>query len=445
MRQQMKVRKILLLCLVLSLVVILSGCGKQKVTTANQHNKQEQSDSSSSRPTLSLEFVHGEYQQAAGLISVPIVFENTGSNRTLIDSNNFTLIVNGKKYHPYQENNEASDFHIDFSNNNVYQNTVTFNIKKRLTKSELKKVKLTYLTDKGNEVTAKKISKNVLLQDIRENVSGYNPTDIGTYYKQSISYLENAAEQKKKDPNAKITSIEDRFNDKKYDQFHVWVAVPSTGNVGSKVVVFKVLNDSNTDFNVSYGDLELVDKNGNEIQVAPSYRNFNIQFPHGKYTTVVVPMEATLKSRKQPYQVEVRADSSGNNPTGSFFNTKRSFNPAEVKFSNEITSDSLFSLSPVQYPKDKIVWSDQKVDTASNTITAEVQLMDYFNLKNDNYQLIGFNDDGQREIEGVKAKPAYVATTDKTKITWKAKNLNSVMAYQHVQLQNYGKTVLNLK
>ena len=131
MRQQMKVRKILLLCLVLSLVVILSGCGKQKVTTANQHNKQEQSDSSSSRPTLSLEFVHGEYQQAAGLISVPIVFENTGSNRTLIDSNNFTLIVNGKKYHPYQENNEASDFHIDFSNNNVYQNTVTFNIKKR--------------------------------------------------------------------------------------------------------------------------------------------------------------------------------------------------------------------------------------------------------------------------------------------------------------------------
>lgn len=445
MRQQMKVRKILLLCLVLSLVVILSGCGKQKVTTANQHNKQEQSDSSSSRPTLSLEFVHGEYQQAAGLISVPIVFENTGSNRTLIDSNNFTLIINGKKYHPYQENNEASDFHIDFSNNNVYQNTVTFNIKKRLTKSELKKVKLTYLTDKGNEVTAKKISKNVLLQDIRENVSGYNPTDIGTYYKQSISYLENAAEQKKKDPNAKITSIEDHFNDKKYDQFHVWVAVPSTGNVGSKVVVFKVLNDSNTDFNVSYGDLELVDKNGNEIQVAPSYRNFNIQFPHGKYTTVVVPMEATLKSRKQPYQVEVRADSSGNNPTGSFFNTKKSFNPAEVKFSNEITSDSLFSLSPVQYPKDKIVWSDQKVDTASNTITAEVQLMDYFNLKNDNYQLIGFNDDGQREIEGVKAKPAYVATTDKTKITWKAKNLNSVMAYQHVQLQNYGKTVLNLK
>ena len=142
-----KFKKYILLFGFLLLCVGLVGCGKQKVTTTDQSSSS--STSSSSQPTLKITFGHGKFEQAAGLLSVPIVMQNDGSNRTLIDSNNFSLHLGNRSIKPYQLDDEASDFHLNFSEGNIYQNTLTFKINQRLTKSQLKDLKLTYLTDKG--------------------------------------------------------------------------------------------------------------------------------------------------------------------------------------------------------------------------------------------------------------------------------------------------------
>lgn len=441
-----KIKRYIFLVVLLTFCVALNGCGKQSATTANQSSSSV--SSASSQPTLKVAFGHGKYEQAAGLLSVPVVLQNEGSNRTLIDSNNFTLHLGDKSIKPYQLGNEASDFHLNFGEGNIYQNTLTFKLNQRLTKNQLRDLKLTYLTDKGTSVTAKKISKTVSLDDIQQNVDGYSPTDLGTYYKKAETYLKNADKEKKNDPDAQITSIEDEFEDKDYDKLRTWVAIPSTGNKGSNNIVLKVLNSTNTNFKIAYSDLELVDKSGNEIQISPDYRNYVVNFPHGKFTTVVIPMENSLKAKYGPYKLEVRADESGDSPTGDFFETKKSFNPAEVRFSNEVTDDTLFSVAPSDYPKDAIKWSNQQIDSSHNLITANVKLSDYYNLDNQsaNYQVIGFNDSGEKDIVNVTSvKPSFVATTKTTKIKMKVKKLQSLLSYQHIVVQSNGKNILVIK
>lgn len=445
---KMKIKKIAVsIVLMLMAVCIMSGCGRQKATTATSSSSStSKNSSSSSEPTLSVEVGHGQYEQSAGLVSVPVVLVNNGSNKTVIDSNNFTLKLGDSKYHLYQNSNEASDFHLNFGNDNVYQNTLTFDVKRTLTKSQLDKLELTYLTDKGTTVKAKKIPRTVSQDKIRENVSGYTPTDLGTYYKKCEDYLKETNKEKKADPKATITSIEDEFSDKDYDKLRAWVVIPSTTSQGSNNAVIKVYNATKTDFDIAYGDMELVDHAGNEIQVAPSYRNYVVNFPHGKFVTVVVPMEAKLKPSNAPYTFQVRADSDGENPSGNFFDTKKSFNPVEVKVSNNVTSSTLFSLTPADYPKDSIPWSDVKANADKNTITANVELSDYFNLQNTNYQVLAENDSGSRIIKGVqKVTPRYVATTGKQKITWHIKGLSNLMSYQHVYLMNNGKKIFQIK
>lgn len=197
-----------------------------------------------------------------------------------------------------------------------------------------------------------------------------------------------------------------------------------------------------------YGDFELVDKDGNEIQVDPSYRNYQISIPHGKYTTVTVPMESKLTPADGPYHVEVRVDASGTSPSSSFFDTTKGFNAAEVMFSNEVDIDTLFSMSADKYPADKIKWANQQVDTANNEVRAQVTLADYYNLANHraNYHLITTNDDGSKRAFTVKkVSPKYVMTTSPKTITWHINKLGDAMNYQHVTLQSNGKTILQLK
>lgn len=430
---------------VLCIALNLTACGK---SNSNSEKEQNRSSSLSSQKTLNVQLLRGKFEQCSGLISVPVVLKNTGTNRTLIDSNNFALRLGGKTYHPYEISGEASDFHINFASNNTYQNTITFNVGKQLSSKQLSAVKLTYLDDQGKEEGAKVAKNNIAQTDIRTNMTGLTTTDLGTYYKNSINYLKMVNKQKARDPKSTPPTLEQRFQDDAYDKLHMWVVIPRTGNIAGKNAVVKVLNATKTDFTLNYSDFELVDHDSNEYQVSPDYRNYSVYLPHGKYTTLVVPFETPLRSSEKPYHVEVRADTSGTNPSGSFMSTKESFNPVETVFSKEVTANTLFSLSADKYPQNFIKWNNQQVNLEKNEITATVQLSDYFNLDNvmANYQVVSTNDDGSKLISSVtKVKPGYVATTDETNITWHVKNLAKAMSYQHVNLQSNGKTILQLK
>ena len=120
-------RMILVGAAVLCMALNLTACGK-----SNSVKEQNRSSSLSSQKTLNVQLLRGKFEQCSGLISVPVVLKNTGTNRTLIDSNNFALHLGGKTYHPYEISGEASDFHINFASKNTYQNTITFNVGKQL-------------------------------------------------------------------------------------------------------------------------------------------------------------------------------------------------------------------------------------------------------------------------------------------------------------------------
>lgn len=239
--------------------------------------------------------------------------------------------------------------------------------------------------------------------------------------------------------------MKDTFQDPKYDRLRVWVAVPSTGQNGSSNVVFKVYNQTNTDFILPYKDLELVTKGGDEVQINPSYRQYSLTIPHGKYVTVALPMETKITPNDGPYTLRLRS-SNNSDDNKSFTNTKKSFSPAEVKFSNQTRIDKLFVLPPSSYPQDQIKWANQAI--SGNSITATCVLSDYWGMYNDasSYQLVGSNDTGERKaIIPQQVKPKVVNTTSPTKVMWKFKSLDSIMNYQHVTLQYEGRTVLQLK
>ncbi|QDR73713.1 hypothetical protein FOD75_11535 (plasmid) [Limosilactobacillus reuteri] len=426
--------------------LILTGCGN-RATTANQMSSQS-TQSSSSTPTLKVTLQRGKYQQAAGLLSVPVVLTNQGTNSTVINSENFTLNIAGHKFKPYQINGEPADYHYDFASGNIWQNTVSFDIGVHLTASELKQVKLTYKTDSGKSVTASKMSNTISQSKTKvsmQQTSG-SPTDLGTYFNNAKEYQKTKKEREAE--NSRVPSLEDSFDDENYDQLRMWVAIPTTGSAGSKVAAVKIMNSTKTDMILPYRDFELVDKEGNEIQVDPSYRNYMLEIPHGKYTTVTIPMETTLKPSNGSYTVQLRKDPGGTSPSGSFFDTKDSFHEVEVVSSDETDIDTIFSLTADKYPSDDIKWSNQQVDTDNNKVSATVQLSDYFNLANRaaGYHVVGTNDDGTKKTVSVKkVTPKYVMTTDPAKVTWKVNNLADVMNYQHVVLQYKDKTILTLK
>lgn len=429
----------------LLLLTFLSGCGNNRATVASnsQSNQSSVTSSSSSESNLQVTLQKGKFQQASGLLSVPVVMKNTGYNTTLIDSKKFTLHVGNVTLHPYQLGGEAADYHLDFSSNDTWQNTLTFNTGVHLTNSELKSVKLTYKLDNGKSITAKNLNTTASQSTNRVSMSQLKTTDLGSYYKSTIAYIKEVNKQKEKDSNAdNITSVEDKFQDANYDQLRMWVAIPSTGPQGSGNIVIKILNNTNSDFVLPYDDFELKDKNNNEVRVNPSYRQYMLYIPHGKYTTVAIPMEEKIVSKNSPYHVEMRVNN------GNFFDVNGGFFPAEVIFSNQVDANTIFSQSPKKYPSDDIQWSNQAVDTNNNRITADVKLTDYFYLDNkaSGYKVVGSDDNGNQKVVGVtSASPRWVPTTDKTTVKWKVKNLSDVMNYPHVALQYDGQTILNLK
>lgn len=229
--------------------MLLAGCGNRATTPNKDQFGGQTADKSNSQPTLKVVLQHGKYQQAAGLLSVPVVMANKGTNSTLVDSNNFTLHIGKYTFKPYQLGGEPADFHYNFAANNTWQNTISFNIGTHLTKQELKSVKLTYKTDNGKTITASHMDNTISQSKTRVNMQhAIAPIDLGTYYQQSEKYLTEVNKMKAHNANATVPSLDDRFQDDRFDQFKLWVAIPSTGDAGSKTAALKFYNGTRKDF-----------------------------------------------------------------------------------------------------------------------------------------------------------------------------------------------------
>lgn len=390
------------------------------------------------KKTVDMTLAKGKITQSAGIMTIPIVLKNTGTNSTVINSQNFTLKIQGYKFKPLKIPGEASDYHLDFNQDNVFNNTISFYLGKKLNNKQLKYVDLYYKMDNGKEVKASQLTNSTSQNDLR---ASYNQksTDIGTYYKNITNYTKQLKEAEKS--GSQPSSLNNTFQDPNYDRLKMWCVVPTKD---SSNVIIKILNQTNTDIQIPFEDIELSDKDNGETQVAPSYRNYSLLIPHGKYAMVTVPLESKVSKSGEPYTLKVRTSDS------DFFSTSDAIYPVETVFSeNGSDISKLFSLTPDEYIKSQISWSKPDLNIEDNTLGVTVEVKDYFalNFKPKKFKLIAYNDDGtvgDKEIS-IHASPTSVSSSDPTKITIEFKDLSLLKQYSHIELKYGDRTLLKVK
>ena len=133
--------------------VLFSGCANNKMPDlTNKNNSKVDQDK---QPTVAIALARGKILQSSGLITIPVVLKNIGSNSTVISSKNFTLEVQGHKFNTFNASGEASDYHQDFDSNRIWNNTLSFYLGTTLTPKQLQHVKLFYQMDNGKKYKLK--------------------------------------------------------------------------------------------------------------------------------------------------------------------------------------------------------------------------------------------------------------------------------------------------
>uniref|UniRef100_UPI00262AD516 hypothetical protein n=1 Tax=uncultured Lactobacillus sp. TaxID=153152 RepID=UPI00262AD516 len=380
----MKCKIILKIATLFTIVfVFITGCSSNQTqgTGKESENKVRTSQQKSNDKTISMVVARGKVSQSVGLLSVPVVLKNTGSNNTVINSKNFTLKIENQSIKPISIPGEASDYHLDFSSGKVFNGIISFYLGTDLSKKQIKNMKLYYTLDNDKKVEASVLDTTVDQKNIASSMTN-QLTPIGEYYRNIISFVKSVQSNKGNPP-----TIKNQFNDEKYDRFKLWVVIPSSN---SRYIVVKALNQTNTDITVPLSDFEISDRDNNETQISPAYRNYNLLIPHGKYATAVIPLENNISDKAKPYTTKLRTNNS------EFFDTKKSIYPVETVFGEggkDLTN--LFILSPSQYNTKLISWSKPVLNIQKNSLKISVQINDYFALKLQAkpFKLIGYNDD----------------------------------------------------
>lgn len=411
--------------------LLLTGCANKATMPSAQQKQVNQNQ----QQNVQLGIFMGDPAQDQNMITIPVIINNTGTNKTVISSQNFTLKIDGHKFKPLQIPGETSDFHNDLASNGCWQNTISFYVGTKLSNKLLQSVELSYLSDNGKQVKADYIkSADAPKQMQNVNFSGY--TSVPDYYSNVADYITQSIQERKNGSPAR--SLKDQFKDSKYDKFRIW------GTASSKypdLIILKMANNTNTDMYLPLSSIELKDSDKNEIRVHPTYRNYSILLQHGKTINVAIPMESNLKKEESPYQLLFR---SSNN--GSFETSNGTFNPAEFVFNDSKDLSNALEIEPDQYPKDGIKWKSPKL--SKDTLTVDAKLYDFYYINSEvgKYRIVGLNNDG---TVGDSEKPLKVTPLKITgigaKMTFKFDDLSVIRSYKKIELQYNDKNLLKIK
>lgn len=414
------------------LLLTLTGCRRNKATVRSQQN---QTQGQSNQPkNIDLKLSYGGVCQAENLITVPIIVNNVGKNSTVISSRNFSLIIDGHKLKPFQSSGEPSDFHNDLAANASWQNTLSFYAGTKVPNKFLNSAYVEYEADNGKTVKGNLITNAQAQQEIQKMT--FNATSLGDYYAKSADYI-TASKESIKTGNAP-TSLKNQFQDSKYDQLRLWVL---NSTKYPDIVLIKVINSTNTDMVLPFGDFQLEDKDKNDIQAHPDYRPYTALIPHGKAITLGIPMETELRKREQPYQVMLRPSHSG-----AFINTRKTFNEAEFALNDSKDLSTAFKTTPDKYPESGVKW--KKVEFGKKELTVNVTLYDYFYIQanKEKYALVGLNNNG---TVGDSTTPLSVTPTtisgkgSVVKLTFD--DLSVIKSYKKIALKYNDKILIRIK
>lgn len=428
----MNFRKILIVTCAL-FAIPLSGCSSSN--KAMQPQQQSQQDDTTQQ-TVAIQVAKGEASQAGGLITYPIYFKNSGTNASVLNSQNLTLKIAGRSFKPYSEPNAPSNYHTDFASGSSTLNLFSFYIGTTLNKKQLKKVKITYKNDSGQEILASNLEANVSQSLLSATTVSGQYKDIGTYYNDINNYVKQVKQAE--DNNNQPSSLKDLYNDSDYDKFRIWISILDKPR---NVVVLKATNQTNTNLTIPLGNIELSDKYGNEVQIAPDYRDFMVYIPSKKDTSLILPFETTL-SQKSSYEVKVRASN-----TNSFISIQNSLFPIKVVHSDYNSFNKAFVVSPLQMPKESVEYGKVSINMTENAITLPIKLKDYFALgiKKNSLKVVGMDNNNEYESELPVQKISESIITDSTEVRLDFKDLQTLQESSHIELQYNNKAFLKIK
>lgn len=427
-----KNKKVRIAVAIVSSFLLLTGCRRNKATLRSQESQMQ--GQSNQTQNIDLKLSYGGVCQTENLITVPVLINNVGKNSTVISSRNFSLIIDGHKLKPFQANGEPSDFHNDLAANASWQNTMSFYAGTKVANKFLNSAYVEYKADNGKTVKGKLITNAQAQEEIQKMT--FNATSLGDYFAKSADYI-TASKESIKTGNAP-SSLKNQFQDSKYDQLRVWML---NSTKYSDIVLIKVLNMTNTDMVLPFGDFQLEDKDKNDIQPHPDYRPYTALIPHGKAITLGIPMETKLRKSEQPYQVMFRPSH-----VGAFVNTKKTFNEAEFALNDSKDLSTAFKTTPDEYPEGGVKW--EKVKFGKKELEIKVTLYDYFYIhaNKEKYALVGLNNNG---TVGDSATPLSVTPTtisgkgSLVKLTFD--DLSVIKSYKKIALKYNDTNLIRIK
>lgn len=288
------------------LSVLLASCGN--------NNKQTQQAQTSSNNGLMAFAQHDSTQQTQtviavdqgslivndGFVTVPFIINN-GKNNTLPFSTDDVYLQitlaekNGKatkvkKIPVYQNNNNATDIHLQMQTNDQLQTFLTFKVGDKYTNKQLKTARIIYIQPDGKTITANNVPSDASTSTIATTLSSQGQLlNLANYY-QNVASVQQQAQNNSQKVNSQL------FLDTEQDANYGDLKASATllGKIGSKDIWVKIVNHTNEDMNLPYQDFELYLTNGEEIHVKTDLSNYSLYIPSGKTTYAIIPMAQPL-------------------------------------------------------------------------------------------------------------------------------------------------------
>lgn len=417
--------------------ILLTACASQQA--APDFGGESESEK---QKTVDVNLYSGQPSQSAGLLTLPVILKNTGTNSTVVASQNFALKIQGHSFKPFKIDKTPADFHMNLSSGEVFNDTLSFYLGTTLNQKQLKKIQLTYEMDNGKIKDAKYMSANFDQSNTRSDITA-SMKPIGDYYSDIKNYIKQNRQARSQ--GQAETSLSSQFQDSDYDKFRVWTLI---NKKDPKNIILQVYNQTNTDIAVPFSDIELVSNSGNELQVDPQYRNNYLCVPHGKFEVITIPLESKPDMTDSPFNLYVKSSNSGGS-SNNFFSTKNTYYPIESVITNASDISGAFTLAPNQYAKGSIQWSKPVLNFKDRTFSCTVELNDLFTLKADRtkYSLVGIDKDGTDGDEEIPkdVQPLKVSSNSPTQIDMKFGSLKVLQTYHHIELRYDGKKILKIK
>lgn len=433
----MKLKKKIITSLILLFSpLFLSACASQQ-TAPDVSGTDEQK-----QPTVDVSLRQGQLSQSAGLITMPVLLRNTGTNSTVVSSRNFALHIQGHTFKPFSVPNTPADFHEELDSGSTFNDSLSFYLGTTLTPKQLHLVHLTYTMDNGKTKRATSMTASFDQEKTKSDLIT-NMKQIGDYYTDIKQYMQQVHDAKQQGED--IPSLKDQFQDADYDKFRMWVLI---NKKDPQNIILQAYNQTNTDIAVPFSDIEIVNKTGDELQVDPAYRNYFLCLPHGKFEIITVPLEGNPSMTQAPFTMKLKqSDDSGT--SNNFFSTKSSYYPIETVVTDAKDISTAFSLTPNQYAKGSITWSKPVLNFKDRTFKCTVDLNDIFALRSDRtkYSLVGIDKDGtDGDIEIPKdVEPTKVSSDSPTQINMRFGSLKVLKTYKNIELRYDNQRIMKVK